>query len=74
MAGTLTKQCSSCGANHELVIHPGNKPKALTDYEYLCPESGRTVPLAQVDSDWWKTVDAKPADAVMISVANRTVG
>ena len=66
MAATLVKPCPSCGSSHELIILVGNMADTAKRYEFTCPKSGVRVPLVLTDSDWWKTVEGRPAGAVVV--------
>jgi hypothetical protein len=66
MAATLSKHCPSCGSSHELLLLVGNMADITKQYEYTCPKSGSSVSLALIDSDWWQTIEARSAGAVVV--------
>ena len=63
MASTVQKNCASCGKVHTL-YHPGAEMlDERKNYEYSCPTSREVLKIANV-TNGWKTVYARPTDAV----------
>jgi hypothetical protein len=64
MAATLSKNCSSCGGIHNLILFSADMFDGDATYEYTCPSTADAVRV-QID-EWARVTNAKPPDAVVV--------
>ncbi|HYF13911.1 MAG TPA: hypothetical protein VD971_02430 [Phycisphaerales bacterium] len=39
-------RCTGCGGTHDLAVPNGNGAAVLSDFEFLCPASGRLINIS----------------------------
>jgi len=67
MGATLSQACLACKGRHELFLPHAHTTNAAKRYGYICPTTQQPASYDSNHADWWKTVEVKPQDAVVLS-------